>query len=319
MAGRVLGEKSPSELAAEPSPALVHLLVSHEEHHVLPFFSGLPFVTQTTLGQGDYIITANDRPLLVVERKRDDDLATGIKSGTFRRQRDELTRVAVAPHQVYYLREAIPRWASPSAHANMMQEETKLDSAQINSEHRDGFRWGTSTGILHTVYLLLRRLWAVLCYGDSAWTNTPLVTTSSASSASLVSRPETPYVIPPPVIPVPFKGGKPSENTTRDNFLALVVSCVPGASYYLGLALLETYGTISEMCAQLRSHGGAEQLENTEWMPERGWRQASSGVGDPVGKRRVGKVVAARILNLFGVTPVRGLERTGHDAKRAKH
>jgi hypothetical protein len=83
--------KPPSNTANRKE--LLHLFVSKEETLLIPFLYGLDYVTVASVSPGDYVITSNGRPLSIIERKREDDLSSGIGK-RFADQRERLKRVS---------------------------------------------------------------------------------------------------------------------------------------------------------------------------------------------------------------------------------
>jgi hypothetical protein len=308
----------------------VRLLISHEEHHLLGLLFGneqypqpdLPFVHVASLSQGDFCITAgeDDHLVTVVERKREDDLISGIKSGRFRQQRESL-RQQVASTRVEYWIEAMPRWACSTATA-VSADMALVDSAMNRSICRDGFRWTRTNGILHTLYLLLHRVWTLLEFGDCASESNNATSMNISTpgpgnyDAVLSMEAQLPK---PPVVPIEHRAArgplKPSSKLNSEQFLPIVIAAIPGASFYQGLGLRDRFPTIRALCQWLETQASVDEavysLQQTEWVSAtkrkrallhgtvRGNRASSSNV-PPVKKSKLSRAVCQKLVSNLG-------------------
>jgi hypothetical protein len=134
---------------------LLTLWVSQEEALLIPFLYGLDFVHVTNLQPGDFVWAADDQPLTVYERKRDDDLSAGI-GNRFQDQRMRLTTLDLPRERVTYLQEAIALPTPRNSQSARVKSPYDLHGCSSNCVQRDGFRWRRTAGMLDTLLLLLR-------------------------------------------------------------------------------------------------------------------------------------------------------------------
>lgn len=139
----------------------LRLFVSPEEHGIIPFLYGLPFVTIASFNPGDFILTADGRPLTVYERKTTHDLSNNIGK-KYKQQRERLKRMSVSREQITILEE----FRIPTSRTKKL---STLEAAASNAVHRDGFRWRRTRSLLHTVLLLLQDVRSVLKEGSRQW------------------------------------------------------------------------------------------------------------------------------------------------------
>jgi ERCC4-type nuclease len=141
---------------------LLHMFVSTEEHHLLREFDRLgtlQFVSTQRFYPGDVVFAVDGSPVLVVERKRVDDLIAHIGS-SYRQQKAKLAQLPLPRAHVWYLLERHSKFKQlPSKQRKM------LESCRANTSVRDGMRWCVSDGIAHSALILLRLFHAVQQYG----------------------------------------------------------------------------------------------------------------------------------------------------------
>jgi hypothetical protein len=159
---RKLGEK----LLPREKP-IVHLFVSKEESMVIPFLYGLAFVTVCSLMPGDFVFTIDNRVVAVWERKRESDLMNSI-AGALPDQKARLQQVALPAHRITILQEALPAHMQQGAWA---PDNYRMGGCEFNSIHRDGFRWCNTSGMMHTVFTVLRTVLSLVEKGShfNAW------------------------------------------------------------------------------------------------------------------------------------------------------
>lgn len=277
---RVNGKESIAQSSVADTHSL-RVLISHEEHHLLGLLNGtqafpvtkLPFIHVATLSHGDIVVTRGkgDQLVWAIERKREDDLLSGIESRSFQSQRASFSNTAARADQVEYLVEKLPRWASGATVRRVREKWIVIENARNRSICRDGFRWSRCSSILHTVYTILARIRGILAVGlhphhsegsagavlvrpvqaDNPPTQTLLPPGGGAFAApgsSPVSLPMAPLV---QKLPIQFRGARSATSVTPENFLPATVALVPGASFYQGLGIQEHFGTVRDLCREL--------------------------------------------------------------------
>lgn len=146
---------------------VLRLLVSPEEHQgPLPFLKEWPWVTAVSINPGDFIFTVNNRPVLIIERKREDDLSSGVGE-IFNDQKRRLAVVDIPCYRVMYLLERFP--VHLRRDPKFVKPRHTLRAIGLHSMLSDGFQWTTSDSLLDTVFLLQRIVLTFLEHGNAEW------------------------------------------------------------------------------------------------------------------------------------------------------
>ena len=130
---------------------MIEVIIDNRETKLKQHFAKLPYITIVNLELGDIIIKYNNEIMVVIERKRLDDLASSIKSGRYKQQK--LRLLSTYPkHKILYLIEG-DLHKIPTEFINGINYYT-LTSSLINCLLRDNIKIYKTIDIQETIQFI---------------------------------------------------------------------------------------------------------------------------------------------------------------------
>ena len=202
------------------------IIVDVREDVLIPKFKDI-IVQQLEIG--DIMITHEDTPITVFERKTLDDLASSIRDGRYEEQSARLKTLPIHPRNIFYIIEGNMDDYTPSKYTKHIITKDTLYSAMFSIQYYKGFsliRTQTPEETAHTIEIIRQKLTRE--HGK----RTPAENTSE------------------PVLTIKKKK---QENITPENIDILLLSQIPSISATIAAALVEKYTTIFNVREQIHS------------------------------------------------------------------
>lgn len=202
--------------------------------------STLSDITTQSLEIGDILITYEDIPIVVFERKTIDDLAASIRDGRYEEQSARLKTLPIHPRNIFYIIEGnIDHYTSSKYTKHTITKDT-IYSSMFSIQYYKGFsliRTQTLDETAHTIKIIQQKLTREHGKREPAETATSPVLTIKT---------------------------KKQDNITPDNIDIIFLSQIPSISATIAAALVEKYGTIFNLKEQISTLSEFTYLTSTK-------------------------------------------------------
>lgn len=202
--------------------------------------STLSDITTQSLEIGDILITYEDIPIVVFERKTIDDLAASIRDGRYEEQSARLKTLPIHPRNIFYIIEGNIDHYTPSKYTKHIITKDTIYSAMFSIQYYKGFsliRTQTLDETAHTIKIIQQKLMREHGKREPAETTTSPVLTIKT---------------------------KKQDNITPDNIDIIFLSQIPSISATIAAALVEKYGTIFNVKEQISTLSEFTYLTSTK-------------------------------------------------------
>lgn len=197
---------------------------------------------------GDYVFEVDGTPQLVIERKTVVDLASSIRDGRHREQKERL-KASYRTSQVVFLVEGNLGVQNSGFKFNHVDKQTIMSSI-FNTMFRDGFH------VFHTSHERDTLWWLESLY--MKWCKQPeelLAWISSAPSDSTKDQPVDTYLVDQMTAKKPKLSAIKSENKSLDVVFLSQLEMIPGVSRKTALGIQEKHTTMAGLITHLQSLG----------------------------------------------------------------
>jgi ERCC4-type nuclease len=202
------------------------IIVDVREDVLIPKFKD---ITIQQLEIGDIMITCEDVPITVFERKTLDDLAASIRDGRYEEQSARLKTLPIHPRNIFYIIEGNIDNYTPSKYTKHTITKDTLYSAMFSIQYYKGFsliRTQNPEETAHTIEIIQQKLTRE--HGKRV-------------PAETISE---------PVLTIKKKK---QENITPENIDMIFLSQIPSISATIASALVEKYKTIFTIKDDIKS------------------------------------------------------------------
>jgi len=234
-------EKAPKEKAPKVKTKKMKIVLDERETPLFEKCKSIPSnedITKQVLPLGDVLITRDDQPFLILERKTLNDLLASIKDGRYEEQSYRLIHSSqLPPHNIVYIIEGILSQISPMDKKIVYSAITSLNVFK-------GFSVIRTSSIQETAELVIAMTNKVerdLDRGKQPWTMAP---TNSEDPSSLGAGESYCSVV---------KKVK-KENITQQNIGEIMLCQIPSVSSVYAVSIMQKYETLAKLIHALEEN-----------------------------------------------------------------